>query len=375
MRPHLLCLCFLAMILGSCAALREDSSQLLTTEHYVTVKSTAPALAGRESRLYVREISLARSDAIPAANRVVLFVHGSGTPGEVTFDPPYKDYSWMKYLANAGFDVFSVSLTGYGRSTRPAAMNDACNFQKGQQAQFVPAVIPAPCSASHPTALSTMESDWGDIDAVVEHLRALRGVNKVAIVGWSQAAPRAGGYAARNPAKVSRLFVLAPAYLRDWPATASNPVPSQGPMNAQSRKNFDDNWSRQVGCPDQYEPAVADAVWSAMLESDPVGAKWGPGVRRAPNVPNYGFNQAIVSQMQTPFAMASGPHDKQIPTERVRALYQDLGSKEKVFIDLACTSHNAMWEKNRLLLYKASLEWLKDGKINGISQGELKLGY
>ena len=29
----------------------------------------------------------------------------------------------------------------------------------------------------------------------------------------------------------------------------------------------------------------------------------------------------------------------------------------------------------RLLLFKASLEWLKDGKVNGVSQGELKLGY
>ena len=46
-----------------------------------------------------------------------------------------------------------------------------------------------------------------------------------------------------------------------------------------------------------------------------------------------------------------------------------------MIIDLACSSHNAMWEKNRLLLFKASLEWLKDGKVNGMSEGELKLGY
>jgi len=34
-----------------------------------------------------------------------------------------------------------------------------------------------------------------------------------------------------------------------------------------------------------------------------------------------------------------------------------------------------MWEKNHLLLFRASLEWLKDGKVNGVSEGELKLGY
>ena len=56
-------------------------------------------------------------------------------------------------------------------------------------------------------------------------------------------------------------------------------------------------------------------------------------------------------------------------------LYADLGAKQKVLIDLACSSHNAMWEKNHLLLFQASLEWLKNGKVNGMSEGVIKLGY
>jgi esterase/lipase len=79
--------------------------------------------------------------------------------------------------------------------------------------------------------------------------------------------------------------------------------------------------------------------------------------------------------MQTPFLMVTGAHDKQVVPERVRELYADLGSKQKIMIDLACSSHNAMWERNHLLLFKASLEWLKHGKVNGTSEGELKLGY
>ena len=79
--------------------------------------------------------------------------------------------------------------------------------------------------------------------------------------------------------------------------------------------------------------------------------------------------------MTTPYLMVVGTHDKQVVPERVRQLYADLGSKEKVFIELACSSHNAMWEKNHLLLFKASLEWLRDGKVNGVTQGELKLGF
>ena len=44
----------------------------------------------------------------------------------------------MAYLANAGFDVFAMDTTGYGRSNRPAAMNDPCNLAKDRQGAFVP---------------------------------------------------------------------------------------------------------------------------------------------------------------------------------------------------------------------------------------------
>jgi pimeloyl-ACP methyl ester carboxylesterase len=356
----------------------EDGARLLSVDHYVRVKSTAPAITGQDAQIYVREVVLAGTAlrGRPAPNSVVLFVHGAGTPAEVSFDVPYQDYSWMAYLAKAGFDVFSMDMTGYGRSTRPAAMNDPCNLSKEQQSQFVPQLIAAPCAPSRPTPITTMGSDWNDIGAVVDHLRALRGVDKVSLVAWSQGGPRAGGFTARNPDKVARLVVLAPAYNRTGPLDAPNPLPSgNAPMNVQSQADFTANWDRQVGCPDQYEPATSAAVWNDMVASDSVGATWGKGVRRAPQVPTWGFNQTVVAKMQTPFLMVTGVHDKQVPPERVRELYADLGSKQKVFIDLACSSHNAMWEKNHLLLFRASLEWLRDGKVNGMSEGELKFGY
>jgi len=66
--------------------------------------------------------------------------------------------------------------------------------------------------------------------------------------------------------------------------------------------------------------------------------------------------------------------DAQIPPARVRALYEDLGSSNKVLVNLACSSHNAMWETNRSLLFAASLEWLRHGTVEGIENGELRLG-
>jgi pimeloyl-ACP methyl ester carboxylesterase len=348
-------------------------------DFYVTVKSTAPAMHGADAKLYVREVVRLSNDAGAGATSkgVVLFVHGAGTPSEVAFDVPYEDYSWMAYLANAGFDVFSMDMTGYGRSTRPPAMDDLCNLSHAQQAQFIPAKLAQPCAASFASAMTTMSSDWDDIAAVVDHLRALRKVQTVSLVGWSQGGPRAGGYAAQHPDKVDRLVVLAPAYGRTGMLAApSGALPmAGGSMSSQSQTEFAANWDRQVGCAGQYDPAVSAAVWREMLLSDAVGATWGTGVRRAPQVPTWGFNQAVVAAMTTPFLMISGADDKQVPQEHVRELYTDLGSKQKVFIDLACSSHNAMWEKNHLLLFQASLEWLSEGTVGGQSQGMVKRGY
>jgi pimeloyl-ACP methyl ester carboxylesterase len=92
-------------------------------------------------------------------------------------------------------------------------------------------------------------------------------------------------------------------------------------------------------------------------------------------VPSWGFNKPVVGRLEIPFLMISGQHDKQVAPQRVRELYADLAAKQKVFIDLACSSHNAMWEKNHLLLFQASLEWLKDGTVQGKQQGEFRLGY
>lgn len=366
-----------ALLASSQTASADDGARLLTMDHYVHVKSTAPAMMGQDAEIYVREKVLASTLARGApVNRIALFVHGAGTPAEVAFDVPYKDYSWMAYLARAGFDVFAMDMTGYGRSTRPAVMNDACNFGKEQQAQFVGTALKAACSPSYDKPVTTMSSDWNDLGAVVDYIRAQRHVDKIALLGWSQGGPRTAGYTARNPDKVSRLVVLAPAYNRDMPGDAPATLPTTDAlMNSQSESDFTANWDRQVGCPDQYEQGASRAVWSRMIASDPVGATWGTGVRRAPSVPTWGFNKAVAAKITVPYLMISGQHDKQVDPRRVRDLFADLGSTNKVFIDLACSSHNAMWEKNHMLLFQASLEWLTNGTVQGKQNAELKLGY
>lgn len=355
----------------------DDSERLLTIDHYIRAAS-AQVPAGSSPLLYLRERTRAgvamRGGA--AASRVVLFVHGAGTPAEVSFDVPYRDYSWMAFLAQAGYDVFSVDMTGYGRSWRPAPMNDPCNIVSTRQAEFVPALLAKPCAPTANRHTTTIAGDWSDVGAAVDYVRALRRVEQVNLVGWSLGGPRAAGYAALHPDKVRRMVLLAPAYSRTRAADPPAAVPATGdPFTIQSRVDLATLWDGQVGCDGQYDAGTFDSIWSEMMASDPVGATWGAGVRRAPNVTQWGWNQAVVARQQTPLLMVAGVHDKQVPPERVRELYMDYGASQKVMVDLACSSHNAMWERNHLLLFKASLEWLERGTVNGTSSGVVRLGY
>ena len=355
-------------------AQQRPAAALTSVDHYVRVTSTVPSIAGQIANIYVRE-RVSAGAAAPAADRVVLFVHGAGTPAEVAFDPSAPGYSWMAYLAAEGFDVFSMDTTGYGRSTRPAAMNDPCNLSPEQQKLFVPALLAAPCAPTYPSQLTNIASDWNDIDGVVNYIRALRKVDKVSLVAWSLGGPRAGGYAAQHPDKVRAMVLLAPAYNRSAEAAAPA-LPRAGvAFNTQSKAEFVANWDRQVGCSDQVEPAVREAVWSDLIASDPVGATWGSGVRRAPSTTTWGWNTAMAASTTIPALIFAGVHDKQVTPDRVRPLYDDLGSSQKVLIDLGCSSHNAMWEKNRLLMFKASLDWLTKGAVGETKTGLLRMGY
>jgi hypothetical protein len=183
----MLCYRLGSLVLGTVLALatappslaRDDSERILAVDHLVPHVSTAPAVSGETVQLYVRERVLAAdasTDPSPSG-RVGLFVHGSTTPSEVGFDAQYQDYSWMAYLAQAGFDVFGLDLTGFGPSARPAPMDDPCDLAPASQALLVPSMLPATCPSTYDGDLITIASDQGDLDAVIDYVRSLRHVN------------------------------------------------------------------------------------------------------------------------------------------------------------------------------------------------------
>lgn len=362
----------LTAVLALCCANVVSAQNLSRTNHYVPVVSQVPTMEGQTGLLYVRQVSQpVRGASADFDGKIVLFIHGAGTPAEVGFDVPVEGYSWMAYLAERGFQVFSMDMTGYGPSTRPLVMNDRCNLSQEQQMQeFGDA-----CPATHTEAATNMGTDWHDIDAVVSWLKARHSVDRVHLVGWSQGGPRSAGYAALHPENIGNVVLLAPAYNRAGVATIEEAPIAGDAMTKQSRADFMANWDRQVGCEDQYDPKVADTVWADMLASDPVGATWGNngGVRRAPRVPTFGWTQQSVQNTQTPILMVAGTHDGQVRPERVREFYADLGAEQKVYIEMHCSSHNAMWERDAEQLFDATYQWLSTTTYEGKSAGTFDL--
>ena len=111
-------------ILSACAMIGQTGSDIRTIDHMVQHVSTVPANKGQSVSLFVREKMLAGESATPRP--VVLMVHGGVSPSTLAFDVEHETYSWMAYLARAGFDVFAMDMTGYGKSSRPK-MDDPCN--------------------------------------------------------------------------------------------------------------------------------------------------------------------------------------------------------------------------------------------------------
>ena len=60
---------------------------------------------------------------------------------------------------------------------------------------------------------------------------------------------------------------------------------------------------------------------------------------------------------------------------RVRELYEDAGSPHKVLLDLGCSSHNALWERQHGALFAATRDWLAQGTVFGSRDGVVRAGY
>ena len=353
------------------AAMSPAIAQITSVDRFVPHVSTVPANEGAQVGLYLHEkIDAALQTQIAAGaspqGKVVLFIHGVSVTSAPAFDLPYKDYSWMEFLASQGFDTFSMDHQGYGYSPQPH-MDNPCNLSAEDQAS-IDAAATANCRA-----------DWDEIDTVVDYLRELRGVDKVSIIGWSLGGIRTGGYAANHGEKLDKLVLFAPVYRQGSAATAPSNFPVEAaPLSLQTKDILLNNrWGSNVACENQVEEGIAEVAWQAIMSYDRFGSSWNKpdGVMRVRSASYWGWDEEAAAKISNPTLILIGEQDGLLPG--AVSLYGDLsGIRNKAVVRMECATHFAVWEASQYkFMQEASLEWLNEGTYRGNSIGEFKVAY
>ncbi|MFJ3170940.1 alpha/beta hydrolase [Streptomyces roseus] len=375
----------------------------ISKDHYVEHKSTIPANDGQVVNLFVRERRSASGPRKP-----VLMLHGRSVPALAGFDLQFKQYSWAEELAKAGYDVFVMELQGSGLSNRPK-MDDPLNVNPAQRPLLHPNPIaslpPAGDPAKYAFQINNSQSDWDEVDTVVEHIRKEIGDPgaKIDLIGWSAASQVFGPYAIQHPTKVAGLFLVAPIFPpngrqsktgTDFGAPVALPVGTPAaafgfPMTVASKAGLEASWANDLKCPDQRENGIVDEVWKAILGADPVGATWGgttagapTGLSRVRNSYWWGWNTTTVPLhnvlgTSVPVCIVYGAHDSIVNTDpslgllhfSVPALYKAIPGPNKLMFRLSCAGHQIVWERASKHLHTISEHWLDKHKVYGEQAG------
>ncbi|WP_353938345.1 alpha/beta fold hydrolase [Streptomyces ficellus] len=314
------------------------------------------------------------------------------------FDLQYKTYGWAKALAQAGYDVFMMDLQGAGRSHRPAEMDEPCNLSVSDQKLLIPRPPDfTPCDPKYKFQLNNSDSDQAELHKVVEWIKAERGVTQVAFVGWSAAAFTMGPYAVKHPHNVESLFLLAPVFPPKDTSTAPSPLPLPGlPMSLGTRTGqtgLETVWNAELRSLDQREPGMVEVVWSAIMDSDPVGSTWGPpeGLNRIRNGVRWGWNETTAAQGgilggRVPVLIVDGEHDRLANTTpakpdqpeinfSVRALYDAIAGSDKIMVTARGTGHNMPWERQHQNLHNLSKQWIEHRQVDGKTTGRFVMDH
>lgn len=356
----------------------KTSADILTIDRFVEHISTVPAIAGQVMRQFVREKVPASVAGAPGGRapegRVVLMVHGGFWPSSVAFDCPHPGMSWMEALARAGYDVFTLDMTGHGRSSL-ALQDDPLNLSPDDRAKLPKGAIAASdmtAPAPYPHRLVTTDTETDDLDAVIDFIRDLRGVDKVNLIGWSGGGIRTGTYVQRFPGKVRHLVIWASSnYCPDGPDHPPARLPEPGyPCAFQTRAHGENaRWRANIRCPGQLEDeSIFDTVWRAGADADAIGAAWG-GLR-GPNRSYWGWTRAGAARVTVPTLVLVGECDRLLASNI--GLHRDLGSARKAYLQIACASHFMMWEQGRSTQRRAALEWLDHATLDGGKTGTFR---
>jgi pimeloyl-ACP methyl ester carboxylesterase len=297
-------------------------------------------------KIYVRNKHAAGMTAF-SPERTVVFVHGATYPASTAFDLALGGLSWMDYIAQRGFDVYLLDLPGYGRATRPAAMDGP-----GDQGQPVESTAQA----------------VADYTAVADWVMARRRLAKIGVMGWSWGTTIAGGYAAAHPDKVNRLVLYAPVWVPQQVGTAEPAkVGAYRTVSAEAAKQ---RWLNGVPADKQaglIPPGWFEAWQRATWATDPAS---GGTTLRAPNGVTDDIQRLWArgtptydpARITAPTLMIQAEWDRDTPPLRSQALFPALThAASKTYVLIGEGTHTVMMEKNRLQFFAAVQSFLEAG--------------
>jgi pimeloyl-ACP methyl ester carboxylesterase len=246
----------------------------------------------------------------------------------------------MDYIAGRGYDVYLVDVRGYGKSSRPNEMN--------QPADRNPPIVRTEVAAR----------DYG---AAVDFVLKRRGVTKLNALGWSWGTAITALYTSQNNAKVNRLVLYAPVWLRQTkPLTDTG-----GALGAYRTVTVEAAMKRlATGIPAGKKPmpdAWAEGWARATFASDPVGAQGNPRFVRAPNGVvldsreywSAGKPLYDPADIRVPTLLILAEWDADTPVYMAQALFPKLVNAEpKRLVIIGEGTHGVMMEKNRMQLFR-----------------------
>jgi len=288
--------------------------------------------------LYIRSKRAKNLNTFHPAN-IVLFVHGATFPSETSFDLELDGTSWMDYMARRGYDTYLVDVRGYGRSTRPAAMNEPAD--------------------KNPPLVRT-ETAARDYSAAVDFILKRRNVSKLNVLGWSWGTSITALYTSQNGEKVNRLVLYAPVWLRQKKPGAKE----EKRLGAYRIVKVDAarKWVTKGAPADtQLLPDAWREAWlRASFASDPVGASASPQYVRAPSGSRIdrkeywsaGKPLYDPSAIRVPTLIVLGEWDVDTPLYMAQALFNELVNAAPTrLVVIKEGTHALLIQKNRMRLF------------------------
>lgn len=333
MHAHRVFVLLLALFLAACA-----QSPMQPTRDIVMEELMIPG-ADPGVQLYVRNKRPRDLTAFRPDN-VVLFVHGATYPAETAFDLQLDGLSWMDYIAARGYDVWLVDIRGYGKSSRPAEMDQ-------------------PAAANKPIVnTQTAANDYG---AAASYIRGKRGIGKLTVLGWSWGTAITALYTTQNNDKVNRLVLYAPIWLRQTKSLTD----TGAALGAYRTVTLEAAKKRKgTGIPAGKQPmpdAWFDAWAKATFASDPVGSKANPPYVRAPNGvvqdgrDYWGAGKPYLNpaDIRVPTMLVLAEWDADTPTYMAQTLFPLMVNADpKRLVIIGEGTHSVINERNRMQLFR-----------------------